>query len=86
MSVHDTETNGPIWGAPAPQPRRWGARETAVAVGIAAVIAGLGGAAIYAATGQTEHGAGMAGSHAFGPGGPGFGPPGGGRTGIGRAR
>ena len=46
-----------------------------MAVGIAAVIAGLGGAAIYAATGQTAHGAGPMGSHGFGP--PGFGPPGG---------
>ncbi|BBX68978.1 hypothetical protein MPSYJ_24390 [Mycolicibacterium psychrotolerans] len=56
-----------VWGAPHPAPRRWGARETAVAVGIAAVIAGLGGAAIYAATGQSAHGAGPMGSHAFGP-------------------
>lgn len=32
------------------QPRRWGLRRTAAAVGVAAVVAGLGGAAIYAAT------------------------------------
>jgi hypothetical protein len=33
-----------------PSPRRWGLRETAAAVGVAAVIAAFGGAAIYAAT------------------------------------
>ena len=80
MSTDHATFDDGVWGAPDPQPRRWGARETAVAVGIAAVIAGLGGAAIYAATGQSAHGAGPMGSHAFGPpgfGGPGFGGPGG---------
>jgi hypothetical protein len=43
---------------PEPSPRRWGPRETAVAVVIAAVIAAFGGAAIYAAT--------EGGSHSFG--------------------
>lgn len=75
MSTDQVSFDDAVWGAPTPAPRRWGARETAVAVGIAAVIAGLGGAAIYAATGQSAHGAGPMGSHAFGP--PGFGGPGG---------
>jgi hypothetical protein len=47
-------------------------RETAVAVGVAAVIAGLGGAAIYAATEGNSHS--MGGAHQSfggGPGGPG---------------
>ncbi|MDG5485006.1 hypothetical protein [Mycolicibacterium gadium] len=43
----------PVWGAPPPTPHPWGLRETLVAVGVAAVIAGLGGAAIYAATGSS---------------------------------
>ncbi|RZT26198.1 hypothetical protein EV589_1953 [Mycobacterium sp. BK558] len=75
MSADHVTFDDAASGAPQPEPRRWGARETAVAVGIAAVIAGLGGAAIYAATGQSAHGAGPMGSHAFGP--PGFPPPGG---------
>ncbi len=37
-------------GAPQPSPRSWGLRGTAAAVAVAAVIAGVGGAAIYAAT------------------------------------
>jgi hypothetical protein len=37
------------------QPGRWGLRGTAAAVGVAAVIAGLGGAAIYAATDSGSH-------------------------------
>ena len=45
-------TDGPAWDAPQPLPARWGVRETLVAVGVAAVIAGLGGAAVYAATGS----------------------------------
>jgi hypothetical protein len=36
-------------------PRRWGWRENASAVGVAAVIAALGGAAIYAATEGASH-------------------------------
>ncbi|AFM18552.1 hypothetical protein Mycch_3826 [Mycolicibacterium chubuense NBB4] len=74
MSTEQLTSDDRVWGSPEPAPTRWGGRETAVAVGIAAVIAALGGAAIYAATGQTAHGAGAFGNHAFGPGGPGFGP------------
>jgi hypothetical protein len=38
-----------------PSPRRWGLRETAAAVGVAVVIAAIGGAAIYAATEGSSH-------------------------------
>jgi hypothetical protein len=38
-----------------PSPRRWGLRETAAALAVAALIAALGGAAIYAATAGTNH-------------------------------
>lgn len=48
----DQQTAEPVWGAPEPAPQRWGMRETVLAIGVAAVIAGLGGAAIYAATGS----------------------------------
>lgn len=58
-----------VWGSSEPAPRSWGVRETAVAVGIAALIAGLGGAAIYAATGQSSPAIGAPGHQAFGPGG-----------------
>lgn len=40
----------PTWGTPPTSTRSWGARETAAAIGVAAVIAALGGAVIYAAT------------------------------------
>lgn len=50
-------------------PRRWGLRESAAAVGVAAVIAALGGAAIYAATEGSSHSFGAP-HQAFGPGGP----------------
>jgi hypothetical protein len=66
----DTEHRGQadVWGARQPSPRRWGMRETAAAVAVAAVIAALGGAAIYAATESNSHPFG--GSHQpFGPGG-----------------
>jgi hypothetical protein len=49
-----------VWGAPQPEPRRWGWRESAAAVAVAAVIAALGGAAIYAATEGTSHPFGVA--------------------------
>lgn len=39
----------PVWGSPQPSPQRWSLRQTAAAIGVAAVIAALGGAAIYAA-------------------------------------
>jgi hypothetical protein len=74
MTTDQMTSDNPVWGAPEPAPRRWGLRETAAAVGVAAVIAGLGGAAIYAATSSDSHP--MGGPHqATGPGGPG-GPPG----------
>lgn len=71
MSTDHLATNDPVWGAPDPSPRRWGIRETVVAVGVAAVIAGLGGGAIYAATGTNSHSMGGA-QPPFGggPGGP----------------
>lgn len=67
MSTDHRATDQQIWGAPQP-PRRWGLRETAAAVAVAAVIAALGGAAIYAATEGNSHTFG--GTHQpFGPGG-----------------
>jgi hypothetical protein len=57
-----------VWGAPEPSARRWGLRETAAAVAVAAVIAALGGAAIWAATEGTSHSFGAP-HQAFGPGG-----------------
>ncbi|MFI5510863.1 hypothetical protein ACIA48_25645 [Mycobacterium sp. NPDC051804] len=66
----DQSNDDPVWGSPNPAPKRWGIRETLLAVGVATVIAGLGGTAIYAAIG----------SHAarpFGHGTPGGPPPGG---------
>jgi hypothetical protein len=59
-------TTDQVWGAPQPPPRSWGWRESAAAVAVAAVIAALGGAAIYAATEGTSHP--VATHHAFGPG------------------
>ncbi|WP_370330818.1 hypothetical protein [Mycolicibacterium hippocampi] len=64
-------TNDPVWGSPQPGPQRWSARETAVAVGVAAVIAGFGGAAIYAATGESAPAIRPPEHPAFGPSGPG---------------
>ncbi len=69
MTTDQTATERPIWGAPEPSPRRWGLRETAAAVGVAAVIAGLGGAAIYAATEGSSHTVGGPPHRASGPGG-----------------
>lgn len=70
----DQITTHQVWGAPEPTPPRWGWQETAAAVAVAAVIAALGGAAVYAATAGNSHSFG--GPHqAFGPGG---GMPGGG--------
>jgi hypothetical protein len=61
------------WGAPTPGPSRWGLRESLAAVAVAAVIAALGGAAIYAAT---DDGSRAFGAHhqPFGPGGAAGGP------------
>lgn len=68
MSTDQLAAEHQVWGAPQPSPRRWGLRETAAAVAVAAVIAALGGAAIYAATENNSHAFG--GSHQpFGPGG-----------------
>jgi hypothetical protein len=68
MTTDEIGTERQVWGAPQPPPRRWGLRETAAAVAVAAVIAALGGAAIYAATESSSHSFG--GPHqAFGPGG-----------------
>ncbi|WP_460355780.1 hypothetical protein [Mycobacterium sp. ZZG] len=62
------------------EPRPWGRRRTLLAVAVAAVIAVLGGAAIYAASGRSSpqlggpppghHADGPAGRPPFGPGGP----------------
>lgn len=57
-------------GSPAAQPRAWGTRATLLALGIAAAIAVLGGAVIYAATGQSSpQFIGPPGQHGPGPGG-----------------
>jgi hypothetical protein len=56
-----------VWGAPRPSPRRWSLRETAAAVAVAAVIAALGGAAVYAATESSSRSFGAS-RQAFGPG------------------
>src|SRR6476469_560721 len=55
MTTDEIGTERQVWGAPQPEPRRWGWRESAAAVAVAAVIAALGGAAIYAATEGTSH-------------------------------
>lgn len=55
MTTDQIAAEHQVWGAPRPEPRRWGWRESAAAVAVAAVIAALGGAAIYAATQGTSH-------------------------------
>jgi hypothetical protein len=75
MSTDGTSVDSPVWGAPATSAPRWGLRETLTAVGVAAVIAGLGGAAIYAATDGDSRAFGGA-HQAFGPGGTPGGPQG----------
>jgi len=65
MSTNQSAPEDQLWGAPQPEPRRWGWRESAAAVAVAAVIAALGGAAIYAATEGTSHPFGP--SHQAGP-------------------
>jgi hypothetical protein len=68
MTTDQMDTQQQIWGEPNSSPRRWGWRESAAAIGVAAVIAALGGAAIYAATAGNSHSFG--GRHqAFSPGG-----------------
>ncbi|HTI73756.1 MAG TPA: hypothetical protein VL634_02105 [Mycobacterium sp.] len=73
MTTDQTGAEQQVWGAPQPAPKRWGWRESAAAVAVAAVIAALGGAAIYAAAAGSSHSFGAP-HQAFGPGG---GPPGG---------
>jgi hypothetical protein len=75
MTSDGTSVDTPVWGAPETSSRRWGLRETLTAVGVAAVIAGLGGAAIYAATDGNSRAFGGA-HQAFGPGATPGGPPG----------
>ena len=69
----DSVPRDTVWGGPAPEPRPWGVRATLTAFGIAAVIAGLGGGAIYAATGHASSSqfTGPPGQHGPGPGAPG---------------
>jgi hypothetical protein len=57
-----------VWDAPQSSPRRWGLRATAAAVGVAAVIAAFGGAAIYTASEGSSHSFGAP-HQAFGQGG-----------------
>jgi len=57
-----------VWGSPQSSPRRWDLRASAAAVGVAAVIAAIGGAAIYAATEVSSHSFGAP-HKAFGQGG-----------------
>jgi hypothetical protein len=66
MTTDQIDTTHQVWGAPEPSPRRWGWRETAAAVAVAAVIAALGGAAVYAATAGNSHTFGAP-HQAFGP-------------------
>ncbi|PRC42144.1 hypothetical protein C6A85_000000112005 [Mycobacterium sp. ITM-2017-0098] len=70
MSTDHLPHDDPVWGSPAAEARPWDKRETVLAFGIAAVIAALGGAAIYAATGHTSSQfIGPPGQHGSGPGG-----------------
>jgi hypothetical protein len=66
MATEQIGAEHQVWGPRQPPPRRWGLRETAAAVGVAAVIAALGGAAIYAATDGSSHSIGAP-HQAFGP-------------------
>lgn len=59
------------WGAAESASPCWGVRQTLAAVGVAAVVAGLGGAAIYAATDGDSASMGGGTPPGFGPGGPG---------------
>jgi hypothetical protein len=68
MTTDQIDTERQVWGAPQAAPRGWGWRETAAAVAVAAVIAALGGAAVYAATAGNSHSFGAP-RQAFGPGG-----------------
>ena len=68
MTTDQTGTEQEVLGAPQPSPRSWGLRGTAAAVAVAAVIAAVGGAAIYAATEGAPHAVFGAPHKAVGPG------------------
>jgi hypothetical protein len=55
MSTDEIGSEDQVLGPPQPSPRSWGRGKTAAAVAVAAVIAALGGAAIYAATEGSPH-------------------------------
>jgi hypothetical protein len=55
MTTDQLHAEHQVWGERQPSPRGWGWRESAAAVAVAAVIAALGGAAIYAATEGSSH-------------------------------
>ncbi|GAC1636136.1 MAG: hypothetical protein NVS4B6_03980 [Mycobacterium sp.] len=76
MTADQMGADEQVCGAPQPEPNGWGVRESLAAVVVAAVIAALGGAAIYAATDDGSHSFG-AHHQPFGPGGGPFGPGGG---------
>lgn len=84
MTTDNVTTEPPVWGAPvppAPDKPRWSTKKRIATVAIAALIAGGGGAAIYAATAT---GVTSGGGQFGGPGGGrGFGGPMGGRGGLG---
>jgi hypothetical protein len=82
MTTDQIGTEHQVWGAPQPSPGRWGWRESVAAVAVAAVIAALGGAAIYAATEGSSHSFGAP-HQAFEPGGSTPGGPGGQHSGMG---
>uniref|UniRef100_UPI001C232448 hypothetical protein n=1 Tax=Nocardia alni TaxID=2815723 RepID=UPI001C232448 len=46
----------PAWGAPQTTPSTWSKKKTLATVGIAAVIAAVGGGVIYAASGSSNGG------------------------------
>jgi hypothetical protein len=68
MTTEQIAVEHQVLGSPQPSPRHWGLRETAAAVGVAVVIAALGGAAIYGATESNSHSFGGP-RQAFAPGG-----------------
>ena len=55
MSSDQIGAEHQVLGAPQPSSGSWGRRKTAAALAVAAVIAALGGAAIYAATEGSPH-------------------------------
>jgi len=78
MDSDDAAVDEPMWGSPSPH-RGWSKQQTLAAIGVAAVIAAFGGAAIYAATAGNSNavgrGPGPGGPHSnWGHDGPGVGP------------